>query len=56
MTSELLVQDRLLRLHAEARSARVARMLELARRCCEAVRPSRIARAVAGIQRSAALR
>lgn len=56
MTPELLVQDRLLTLYAEARSARLARMLELARTCCTALRPSRIARVVAGARRALAAR
>lgn len=56
MNPELLVQDRLSTLRAEARSARLVRMVELARRCCEAVRPSRIAGAIALARRTFAVR
>lgn len=56
MHPELLVQDRHLTLRAEARSARLVRMVELARRCCDAVRPSRIAAAIAAARRTLAVR
>jgi len=50
LAADLLVADRTSQLRREAASIHFARLVELARTCCAAVRPSRIARSLAGIR------
>lgn len=52
MTTDLLVTDRILTLRAEAGTARLARLLQLARACCSTVSPSRLAGALSAVRRA----
>lgn len=52
MSTDLLVTDRILTLRAEAGTARLARLLELARACCSTVSPARLAGALSAARRA----